>query len=92
MKLSTTSTARSLSSAAPAPASGLRPGRRSPRRRAIPCLPTLLEDVVAGRIKPRRVFDFDTDPEGIGDAYAAIDERRAIKALVRIGVVERSQS
>ena len=29
----------------------------------------------------------ETDLEGIADAYAAMDERRAIKSLVRVGVV-----
>jgi hypothetical protein len=28
-----------------------------------------------------------TDLDGIGDAYAAMDERRAIKSLVRVGTV-----
>jgi hypothetical protein len=31
------------------------------------------------------VLDYETDLDGIGDAYAAIDERRAIKSLVRVG-------
>jgi hypothetical protein len=31
------------------------------------------------------VLDYETDLEGIGDAYAAMDERRAIKSLVRVG-------
>ena len=44
------------------------------------------------RVTPGRVFDFETDLEGIADAYAAMDERRAIKALVRMGSVEGSQS
>lgn len=50
-------------------------------------LPDLLDDVLAGRINPGRVFDFETDLDGIPDAYAAMDERRAIKALVRVGTV-----
>jgi threonine dehydrogenase-like Zn-dependent dehydrogenase len=48
-------------------------------------LPELLDDVLAGRINPGRVFDFETDLEHIGEAYAAMDERRAIKSLVRVG-------
>jgi hypothetical protein len=28
------------------------------------------------------MFDYTTDLEGIADAYAAMDERRAIKSLV----------
>jgi len=48
-------------------------------------IPGLLEDVLAERIDPGRVFDFETDLEGIGEAYAAMNERRAIKSLVRVG-------
>jgi threonine dehydrogenase-like Zn-dependent dehydrogenase len=50
-------------------------------------LPDLLDDVLARRINPGEVFDFETDLDGIADAYAAMDERRAIKALVRVGTV-----
>jgi len=50
-------------------------------------IPELLDDVLAERIDPGRVLDYETDLEGIGDAYAAMDERRAIKSLVRIGTV-----
>lgn len=48
-------------------------------------LPELLDDVLAEQINPGRVLDYDTDLEGIADAYAAMDERRAIKSLVRVG-------
>ena len=44
-------------------------------------------DVLAGRINPGRVFDFETDLEHIAEAYAAMDGRRAIKALVRVGTL-----
>jgi threonine dehydrogenase-like Zn-dependent dehydrogenase len=47
-------------------------------------IPELLEDVLEGRINPGRVFDFETDLDGIGEAYAAMDERRAVKSLVRM--------
>lgn len=50
-------------------------------------LPELLDDVLEGRIDPGRVLDYETDLEGIADAYAAMDERRAIKSLVRVGTV-----
>ncbi len=50
-------------------------------------LPKLMEDVLAGRINPGRVFDFETDLDGVADAYAAMDERRAIKALLRVSHV-----
>src|SRR3954449_6059918 len=48
-------------------------------------LPELLDDVLAGMINPGRVLDYETDLEGIAEAYAAMDERRAIKSLVRVG-------
>lgn len=44
----------------------------------------LLPDVLAGRIRPGRVFDFETDLDGIAEAYAAMAERQAIKSLVRV--------
>jgi threonine dehydrogenase-like Zn-dependent dehydrogenase len=47
-------------------------------------IPELLNDVLEGRINPGRVFDFETDLAGIAEAYAAMDERRAIKSLVRV--------
>jgi len=59
---------------------GLRGGVAPVRR----YLPELLEDVLAGRIDPGRVFDFETDLAGVAGAYAAMDERRAIKALIRV--------
>ena len=49
-------------------------------------MPELLEDVLAGRIDPGRVFDYETDLEHIAEAYAAMDERRAIKSLVRVNI------
>ncbi len=48
-------------------------------------IPELLGDVLEGRINPGRVLDYETDLDGIADAYAAMDERRAIKSLVRVG-------
>jgi threonine dehydrogenase-like Zn-dependent dehydrogenase len=50
-------------------------------------LPALLDDVLHGRIEPGRVLDYATDLDGIAEAYAAMDERRAIKSLVRVGSV-----
>jgi threonine dehydrogenase-like Zn-dependent dehydrogenase len=50
-------------------------------------IPELLPDVLEGRIDPGRVLDYATDLEGTADAYAAMDERRAIKSLVRVGAV-----
>ena len=51
-------------------------------------IPELLDDVLEGRIDPGRVFDFETDLDGVAEAYAAMDERRAIKSLIRIGTKE----
>jgi aryl-alcohol dehydrogenase-like predicted oxidoreductase len=36
----------------------------------------------AGRINPGLVFDHSTDLDHVADAYAAMDERRAIKSLL----------
>jgi hypothetical protein len=48
-------------------------------------IPELLDDVLEGRINPGRVLDYETDLDGVPEAYAAMDERRAIKSLVRVG-------
>jgi threonine dehydrogenase-like Zn-dependent dehydrogenase len=48
-------------------------------------MPELLDDVLAGRINPGLVLDYETDLEHVDDAYAAMDDRRAIKSLVRVG-------
>lgn len=47
-------------------------------------IPQLLDAVLAGQINPGLVFDFTTDLDHVADAYAAMDERRAIKALLTI--------
>jgi hypothetical protein len=46
-------------------------------------LPELLADVLDGTIDPGRVFDLELPLEKVTEAYAAMDERRAIKALLR---------
>jgi len=51
-------------------------------------IPELLDDVVDGRINPGRVFDFETDLDHVADTYKAMDERRAIKALIRMETKE----
>jgi threonine dehydrogenase-like Zn-dependent dehydrogenase len=48
-------------------------------------IPGLLDDVLDGTINPGLVFDYETDLDHIADAYRAMDERRAIKSLVRVG-------
>jgi threonine dehydrogenase-like Zn-dependent dehydrogenase len=50
-------------------------------------IPELLDDVLNGAINPGRVFDYETSLDEIADAYAAMDERRAIKSLVRVGSI-----
>lgn len=47
-------------------------------------LPDLLRAVLDGEINPGRVFDMTTDLDHVADAYAAMDERRAIKARLRV--------
>jgi threonine dehydrogenase-like Zn-dependent dehydrogenase len=48
-------------------------------------IPELLDDVLEGRINPGRVLDYETDLEHTAEAYAAMDERRAIKSMLRVG-------
>ena len=48
-------------------------------------IPELLDDVLAGTINPGRVFDYETDLDHVADAYTAMDGRRAIKSLIRVG-------
>lgn len=48
-------------------------------------IPELLDDVLKGRINPGRIFDLRTDLDNVKEAYAAMDERRAVKSLLRIG-------
>jgi threonine dehydrogenase-like Zn-dependent dehydrogenase len=50
-------------------------------------IPELLGDVLDGVIDLGRVFDYETDLDHIADAYRAMDERRAIKSLVRVGAL-----
>lgn len=46
-------------------------------------LPDLIERVLTGRIEPGKVFDLTLPLDEAAEAYAAMDERRAIKALLR---------
>jgi threonine dehydrogenase-like Zn-dependent dehydrogenase len=46
-------------------------------------LPGLLSDVLAGEIDPGIVFDLTLPLGSVAEAYAAMDERRAIKTLIR---------
>jgi hypothetical protein len=49
-------------------------------------IPGLLGDVLDGTIDPGRVFDYETDLDHVA-AYRAMDERRAVKSLVRSTVM-----
>ena len=46
-------------------------------------LPELLDRVWNRRIDPGKVFDLELPLERAADAYRAMDERKAIKALLR---------
>ncbi len=46
-------------------------------------LPDLIDKVFGGRINPGKVFDLTLPLEKVADGYQAMDERRAIKALLR---------
>jgi alcohol dehydrogenase len=48
-------------------------------------IPILLKEVLVGNINPGKVFDLRLKLDDIKEAYAAMDERRAIKALINIG-------
>ena len=47
-------------------------------------LPKLMDAVLKGKINPGKVFDFKTDLDHIQEAYAAINDRRSIKSLVKV--------
>ncbi|WP_406723861.1 zinc-dependent alcohol dehydrogenase family protein [Streptomyces sp. GD-15H] len=58
---------------------GLRGGPAPVRR----YLPDLIECVLEGRIDPAKVFDLTLPLEQVAEGYRAMDERRAIKALLK---------
>ncbi|GAA4692281.1 zinc-binding dehydrogenase [Nocardioides nanhaiensis] len=58
---------------------GLRGGVAPVRR----YLPELLELVTSGRIDPGRVFDLTLPLEEVAEGYLAMDERRAVKVMLR---------
>jgi len=43
----------------------------------------LMPDILEGRIEPGRVFDLVTNIDGVPDGYRAMNDRRAIKVMVR---------
>jgi alcohol dehydrogenase len=44
----------------------------------------LMDDVLAGTLDPSPVLDMTVDLAGVPDGYAAMDERRALKVLVKV--------
>jgi len=46
-------------------------------------LPELLADVLAGRLDPSPVLDLTVDLDGVPSGYAAMDQRKALKVMVR---------
>jgi threonine dehydrogenase-like Zn-dependent dehydrogenase len=46
-------------------------------------LPALRDEVLAGTINPGLVFDLDLPLDKVAEGYAAMDERRAIKTMLR---------
>jgi threonine dehydrogenase-like Zn-dependent dehydrogenase len=46
-------------------------------------LPELLADVLAGRLDPSAVLDLTVDLDGVPMGYAAMDQRKALKVMVR---------
>src|SRR5664280_2253014 len=46
-------------------------------------LPVLRDDVLSGTITPGLVFDLDLPLDKVAEGYAAMDERRAIKTILR---------
>jgi len=44
----------------------------------------LMDDVLSGTLDPSPVFDMTVDLDGVPDGYAAMDQRRALKVLVKI--------
>ena len=58
---------------------GLRGGPAPVRR----FLPELIDLVCDGRIDPGKVFDMTLPLDDVGEAYRAMDERRAIKVLLQ---------
>ncbi|MCX5215304.1 zinc-dependent alcohol dehydrogenase family protein [Kitasatospora sp. NBC_00240] len=58
---------------------GLRGGPAPVRR----YLPDLIDRVLTGRIDPGKVFDLTLPLEQVADGYRAMDERRAVKTLLK---------
>jgi threonine dehydrogenase-like Zn-dependent dehydrogenase len=46
-------------------------------------LPMLIDLILSGKIDPGKVFDLELPLSDVAEGYKAMDERRAIKALLR---------
>jgi threonine dehydrogenase-like Zn-dependent dehydrogenase len=47
-------------------------------------IPELLSDVIAGKLDPSPVLDMTVDLAGVPAGYVAMDQRKAIKVMVRL--------
>jgi threonine dehydrogenase-like Zn-dependent dehydrogenase len=47
-------------------------------------IPELLSDVLAGKIDPSPVLDLSVDLEGVPSGYKAMNDREAIKVMVKL--------
>jgi len=47
-------------------------------------LPELLAEVLAGRLDPSAVLDLTVDLDGVPSGYATMDQRKALKVMVRL--------
>lgn len=54
--------------------------------------PKLVEAVLNGEINPGKVFDLAIELDDIAEGYAAMDERRAIKALVKVSELNEASA
>ena len=44
----------------------------------------LMDRVLTGKIRPGKVFDMDIPLARVAEGYQAMDERRAVKVLLRV--------
>ena len=84
---SATSASRTASSCRSGRCSSATSASAAAARPRAPTSPSCSTTCSTGRIDPGRVLDYETDLDGIAEAYAAMDERRAIKSLVRVGTI-----
>lgn len=46
-------------------------------------IPELMADIIAGKLDPAPIFEMTVGLDGVPDGYAAMDQRKAIKVMVR---------